>query len=305
MPARAGGDAATVSMVNDPGMLPLESFRLLVEESLTGVYLIQGERLLYVNPRLAQIFGYTREEMLALPSALDVIAESHRELVREKLRQRISGEVRAVEYTVSGVRKDGRVVDLDVRSARTMHDGAPAVIGSMLDISERTRLERALRDLSLTDDLTGLYNRRGFSTLAERQLALALRGKQPLLLVFADVDGLKTINDTYGHAAGDQALRDTAEILRHTYRSADIIARLGGDEFTVFPVNAAESSGSVLTERLDEALARHARQSDRPFRLSLTAGLARVDPAECPTIEQLLAEADRHLYARRAQRGPR
>ena len=292
-------------MVNDPGLLPLESFRLLVEESLTGVYLIQGERLLYVNPRLAQIFGYTREEMLALPSALDVIAESHRELVREKLRQRISGEVRAVEYTVAGVRKDGRVVDLDVRSARTMHGGAPAVIGSMLDISERTRLERALRDLSLTDDLTGLYNRRGFSTLAERQLALALRGKQPLLLVFADVDGLKTINDTYGHAAGDQALRDTAEILRHTYRSADIIARLGGDEFTVFPVNAAESSGSVLTERLDEALARHARHSDRPFRLSLTAGLARVDPAQCPTIEQLLAEADRHLYARRAQRGAR
>jgi diguanylate cyclase (GGDEF)-like protein/PAS domain S-box-containing protein len=286
-------------------LLPLESFRVLVEESLTGVYLIQGERLVYVNPRLAQIFGYTREEMLALPSALDVIAESHRELVREKLRQRISGELAAIEYTVSGVRKDGRVVDLDVRSARTTHGGAPAIIGSMLDISERTRLERALRDLSLTDDLTGLYNRRGFSTLAERQLALALRGHQPLLLIFADVDGLKTINDTYGHAAGDQALRDTAAILRATYRSADIIARLGGDEFTVFPVNAIESSGGILTDRLDEAVARHAKQSDRPFTLSLTAGLARVDPAECPTIEGLLAQADRALYERRAKRSTR
>lgn len=290
---------------NDRELIPLESFRLLVEESLTGVYLIQGDRLVYVNRRLAEIFGYTREEMLALPSALDVIAESHRELVREKLRQRMSGEVAVVEYTVSGVRKDGRVVDLDVRSARTMHAGAPAVIGSMLDISERTRLERALRDLSLTDELTGLYNRRGFSTLAERQLALSLRGNQPLLLIFADVDGLKSINDTHGHAAGDQALRDTAEILRSTYRSADIIARLGGDEFTVFPVNAAESSGGLLTERLDAALAHHAQQSARPFRLSLTAGVARVDPAECPTIDELLARADRQLYARRAERNAR
>lgn len=286
-------------------LLPLESFRVLVEESLTGVYLIQGDRLLYANRRLAEMFGYTREELLALPSVLDVIVELQRDLVREKLRQRFSGEIDAVEYTVSGVRKDGRIIDLDVRSARTMHGGAPAVIGSMLDISERTRLERALRDLSLTDDLTGLYNRRGFSTLAERQLALALRGHQPLLLIFADVDGLKTINDTYGHAAGDQALRDTAAILRATYRSADIIARLGGDEFTVFPVNAIESSGGILTDRLDEAVARHAKQSDRPFTLSLTAGLARVDPADCPTIEGLLAQADRALYERRAKRSTR
>ena len=287
---------------NGPDLLPLESFRILVEESLVGVYLIQGDRLIYVNRRLAHIFGYSREELLALPSALDVIADSDRDLVREKLRQRLTGELDVVEYTISGVRKDGRVIDLDVRSGRTMHEGAPAVIGSMLDISDRTRLERALRDLSLTDDLTGLYNRRGFSTLAERQLALALRGSSPLLLVFADVDGLKIINDTYGHAAGDQALRDTAAILRSTYRSADIIARLGGDEFTVFPVNAIESSGSLLTERLDEAVARHVKQSERPYQLSLTAGLARVDPADCPTIEDLLAQADRQLYARRAQR---
>jgi diguanylate cyclase (GGDEF)-like protein/PAS domain S-box-containing protein len=290
---------------HQPDLIPLESFRILVEESLTGVYLIQGNRLIYVNRRLAEIFGYTREEMLALPSALDVIAEPERGLVREKLRQRLSGEVNVLEYTVTGVRKDGRAIDLDVRSARTMHGGEPAVIGSMLDISDRTRLERALRDLSLTDELTGLYNRRGFSTLAERQLALALRGHQPLLLIFADVDGLKAINDTHGHAAGDQALRDTAAILRSTYRSADIIARLGGDEFTVFPVNALESSGGILTERLDEALARHATQSDRPYKLSLTAGLARVDPTDCPTIEDLLAQADRHLYERRAQRNAR
>jgi diguanylate cyclase (GGDEF)-like protein/PAS domain S-box-containing protein len=285
-----------------PDPISLETFRVLVEESLTGVYLIQDERLLYVNRRLAEIFGYTREEMLRLPSALEVIAASHRDLVREKLRQRIAGELAVVEYTVCGVRKDGQMVDLDVRSARTTHQGAPAVIGSMLDISDRTQLERALRDLSLTDDLTGLYNRRGFSTMAERHLAVAVRRRQPVLLIFADVDGLKGINDTHGHAAGDQALRDTASVLRTTYRSADIIARLGGDEFTVFPLDAAESSQGLLAERLDEALARHAHEAERPYRLSLSAGIARFDAGACPTIDELLGEADRQLYARRAGR---
>jgi diguanylate cyclase (GGDEF)-like protein/PAS domain S-box-containing protein len=288
-----------------PDSIPLETFRLIVEESLTGVYLIQNDRLVYGNPRLADMFGYSREEFLALPSVLDVIADSHRDLVREKLRQRIAGELTAVEYTIRGVRKDGRFIDLDVRSVRTMHAGAPAVIGSMIDISARAQLERALRDLSLTDELTGLYNRRGFSTLAERHLALAVRNKQPLLLIFADVDRLKTINDTYGHAAGDQALRDTASLLRSTYRSADIIARLGGDEFTVFPLNAAESSRGLLTERLDEALARHRQEADRPYQLSLSAGVAQFEASACPTVEQLLGEADRQLYARRAQRGTR
>ncbi|HWK12517.1 MAG TPA: sensor domain-containing diguanylate cyclase [Vicinamibacterales bacterium] len=290
---------------NRPDSISLETFRLLVEESLTGVYLIQEDRMRYCNRRLAEIFGYTREELLALPSVLDVIAESHRDLVREKLRQRLAGELSAVEYTVRGVRKDGRLIDLDVRSARTVHDAAPAVIGSMLDISDRAQLERALRDLSLTDDLTGLYNRRGFSTLAERHLALARRTKQPLLLIFCDVDGLKAINDTHGHAAGDEALRDAAAILRSTYRSADIIARLGGDEFTVFPLNAAESSPPLLTDRLDEALVRHNAEAARPYQLSLSAGVARLDASACDNIEQLLREADRQLYARRAQRGTR
>ncbi|HTI36351.1 MAG TPA: sensor domain-containing diguanylate cyclase [Vicinamibacterales bacterium] len=290
-------------MTDNSDPIPLDTFRVLVEESLTGVYLIQQDRLVYANRRLAEIFGYTREEFLRLPSVLDLIADSHRDLVREKLRQRMAGELTAVEYTVRGIRKDRQLIDLDVRSVRTVHNGAPAVIGSMLDISDRTQLERSLRELSLTDELTGLYNRRGFSILAERQLALALRNSQPLLLIFTDVDGLKAINDTYGHAAGDQALRDTAAVLRATYRSADIIARIGGDEFTVFPVNAIESSGGILTERLDDVLARHAKQSDRPFKLSLTAGLACVDPAQCPTIESMLAEADRQLYERRAERG--
>ena len=173
----------------------------------------------------------------------------------------------------------------------------------MLDISDRTQLERALRDLSLTDDLTGLYNRRGFSTMAERHLALAVRRRQPLLLIFADVDGLKRINDTHGHAAGDQALRDTASVLRSTYRSADIIARLGGDEFTVFPLDAAGSSQGLLTERLDEALVPPRTRSGAAVSPVVVRWDRPVSTRARPTMDAQPGRAgNRQLYARRAGR---
>ena len=288
----------------DKGMnlITLEGFRLLVEESLTGIYLIRDDRLIYTNPRLADMFGYTREELLELPSVLTLIAPEDRELVREKLRQRLSGEIDAIEYIVRGLKKGGQTIALDVRSVRTMHDGKPAVIGSMLDITDQKRLEEALHTLTLTDELTGLYNRRGFTTLAERHLELARRNHREMLLIFADIDGLKAINDTHGHAAGDQAVIQAARLLRTTYRSADIVARLGGDEFTVFPLEAGHHTADILLARLKQNLDRLNAAPGQPYRLTLSVGIGRFDPERCQTVQQLLAEADRELYERKRAR---
>ena len=291
-------------MAGQDDRIPLETFRLMVEESLTGLYLIQGERMVYCNPRLAEMFGYAREEMQQLDSVLDVIDPIDRELVGKTLQKRHTGEIDNVEYTVRGVRKDGRGIVLDVRSVRTLHDGRPAVMGSMLDITDRKHLEEALRSLSLTDDLTGLYNRRGFSTLAERHLTLARRKGRELLLVLADIDGLKAINDTYGHMAGDQVVIDGAAVLKATYRSVDIIARLGGDEFAAFPVEAGPENGQLLIQRLHENVARHNERYPRPFRLSFSVGVGRINPAECPNVQKLLADADRQLYLQKRNRKP-
>lgn len=287
---------------SDADVVPPETFRALVEESRVGVYLVQHDRFVYGNQRLAELFGYTREEMLQLESVLHLIAEEDRALVREKLRQRIAGEIDALEYTVRGLRRDGQTIDLDVRSVRTLHRGEPAIMGSMVDITSQKRLEEALRRLSLVDDLTGVYNRRGFSTLAESHLALARRRRRELLLLFADVDNLKAINDEFGHSAGDQVLVDAATVLRSTFRSADIIARLGGDEFTAFPLEAASDSASILLRRLEEHVAQHNLENPRPYRLSLSAGVSRFDPATCHTMQQLLQEADAELYARKRAR---
>ncbi|MEO7274623.1 MAG: sensor domain-containing diguanylate cyclase [Vicinamibacterales bacterium] len=285
-----------------PDLLPLDMFRSLVEESLTGVYLIQGERMIYCNPRLAEIFGYTREEVLALPSVLELIDPMDRDLVAEKLRLRQTGALESVEYTIRGLRKDGRGIYVDARGVRTTREGAPAVMGSMADVTERKHLEEALRSLSLTDELTGLYNRRGFSTLAERHLSLARRKGQDLLLVLGDIDGLKLVNDTFGHAAGDQVVIDAGNVLKGTYRRVDIIARIGGDEFTAFPIEAGPDSAEILMNRLQDNIVKHNERYTRPFRLSMSVGIGRINPADCPTVQRLLAEADRELYRRKRDR---
>jgi diguanylate cyclase (GGDEF)-like protein/PAS domain S-box-containing protein len=284
--------------------ISLDMFRSLVEESLTGVYLIQGGKLVYCNPRLCEIFGYSRDEMIQLPSVLDLIDPTDRDLVTDKLRQREKGEISSVEYIVRGLRKDGRNIFVESRGVRTVHQGAPAVMGSMVDVTERKHLEEALRSLSLTDELTGLYNRRGFSTLAERHLAIARRKGSDLLLVLADIDGLKVINDTFGHHAGDQVVIDAANVLKGTYRRVDIIARIGGDEFTAFPVEAGPDSAEILINRLQQNVAKHNERYPRPFKLSMSVGIGRINPADCPNVQRLLAEADRELYLGKRSRKP-
>ena len=287
-------------MTEDP--IPLETYRILVEESLVGVYMIQDERLAYANRRFAQLFGYSREEMMQFPSILVVIEEADREMVRGAIRQRLSGEVGAVEYTVRGIRKNKGLLVLDIRSVRALHDGRPAIIGTAVDITASKQQEDALRALALIDELTGLYNRRGFVTLAERQLAIARRKHQSLILIAADVDGLKEINDIHGHALGDQALVAAATILKHTYRDADIIARIGGDEFTVFPVDASTTSVPLLLGRLDEKLNEWNEQHRAPFVLSMSTGTALLQGELSRTLEHMLAEADSQLYRQKRER---
>ena len=284
-------------------LISADTYRLLVEQSLVGVYLLQDERLVYANPKLAELFGYSRDEMLALPSVLEVIAPSNRETVRETIRQRLTGEINEIEYTVRGVRKNGKLIHLDVRSVRAEHCGRPAVLGTMSDITQRKQLEEALRTLALLDDLTGLYNRRGFVTLAERQLSLARRKKQSLLLIAADVDDLKGINDAFGHSVGDQALVAASSVLRQTYREADIIARLGGDEFTVFPLEASLSSAPMLLERLENNLRKWNDRHQREFTLSMSTGTAILEGDLSKDVQQLLSEADSQLYQQKRQRG--
>lgn len=157
-----------------------------------------------------------------------------------------------------------------------------------------------LESLSLVDELTQLKNRRGFFELAKQALKVARREQYPLALFFMDLNGLKQINDTLGHLAGDQALRDAAEIVRTTFRDSDIVGRLGGDEF----VALAHVTGDIeaLERRIREHLETFNTGSQRGYRVELSVGTALVDPSGDENIESLIRRADAEMYrAKRAR----
>src|SRR5262249_8196084 len=171
------------------------------------------------------------------------------------------------------------------------------------DITERKRAEAALQSLSLVDELTGLYNRRGFLAVTDQHLAVIRRNNKIPVMLYADLDGLKEINDSLGHHEGDGALVKAAEIFKETFRSSDIIARLGGDEFVVMAsIGSEESADSLITRLQDNLDATNARRN-RPYNLSVSVGLAQFDNEGTYSIEELMARADQAMYEnKRAKR---
>lgn len=166
---------------------------------------------------------------------------------------------------------------------------------SLLYSIERHRMRVVLKQLTFNDDLTGLLNRRGFLSLAQQHLKIAQRENWELALLFADLDGLKKINDTFGHPEGDQALRAVAKILNDTFRNSDLIARLGGDEFIALAINTPAPGAQAITARLRENLARYNAQN-RYYQLSLSFGVIQFDPKHETSLENVILKADKVLY---------
>jgi diguanylate cyclase (GGDEF)-like protein len=156
---------------------------------------------------------------------------------------------------------------------------------------ERERLQSTLRQLALTDPLTGLYNRRGFLTLADHHLRLAPRTRG-LLLASADVPALRQINEQHGRDEGDRSLVGAAEVLRDTFRASDVVARLGADDFAVLVLDAAEETEDVIGPRLRAHMKRHReKHPEARAPLTLSLGIARFDSASPPIAADLLARA--------------
>jgi len=161
---------------------------------------------------------------------------------------------------------------------------------------ERKRLLTEMRNLSLRDHLTGLYNRRGFFALTEQRFKVARRENTRLLFIIADLDGLKAINDTYGHELGDHAIRDAADILKDTFRESDIIGRIGGDEFAVVVDENVPASAETVTTRLRDKIDVFKKEHVRHYQLSISVGIAHCDPSSACSIDEMLAEADKLMY---------
>ena len=165
----------------------------------------------------------------------------------------------------------------------------------------RHRKDESLRQLALIDELTQLYNRRGFLSVFQQYLKIARRDDKDLLLLMVDVDGLKVINDNYGHLEGDRAIVDTARVLKKTFRGSDLIGRIGGDEFVVLAVQASDKDVKAIKKRLQANINQY-NLTSKDFTLSLSVGITSFDPQEDVVFEDLLVLADEDLYHQKRQK---
>ncbi len=262
------------------------------------------DRVVRVNREFERLFGYAEQEArgrtindLIVPDDLQDGASSmthevtHGQTVRaEALRKRRDGTTFHASILGSPVLVQGDQV---------------AVYAIYRDITAQKEAEDGLRRLSTTDELTGLFNRRGFFLLAEQMRRLAVREKAELLLLYIDVDGFKQVNDTYGHLEGDRVLADIGNILHRSFRDCDVLARMveggllarmGGDEFVILAVDSGERGEEILTARLQERLDQYNDEHNRPYRISLSVGAVRVPPNRAITIDDVIASADKLMY---------
>ncbi|QLE46849.1 sensor domain-containing diguanylate cyclase [Nostoc sp. C057] len=164
------------------------------------------------------------------------------------------------------------------------------------EIRNRKQSEIEGRQLSLTDDLTGLHNRRGFFVMAEQELKIAHRMRLLCWVIFIDLDGLKQINDTLGHDMGDALIVDAGQLLKQSFRNSDIVARLGGDEFIVFISSYFKDADSIQAY-LQVNIANFNQEQNRSYELSMSMGIERYSPGSNMSLEQLIARSDELMYA--------
>lgn len=283
-----GDDARTLTL-GDAGA----TFRALVEAMSEGAAIVQRDgTLLYCNRQMAAILGKPLESVMGV-SLLRFVAPKERAAAARLL---VAGHAGPGSGELSMRRPAGGFTPVQWSVSPLDLAGQRGVCVVATDLSEHHRVQEALRSLSLVDELTGLFNRRGFIMHAEQQLKLARRIDGQLLLVFADLDGLKPINDQLGHKAGDTAIRDAADVLRRCFRESDILARLGGDEFAVLATGTDGHAVEVLRQRLHRHIDEHNRSGERPFELSLSVGIIPYDPSEPAPVIELLMRADAAMY---------
>ena len=173
----------------------------------------------------------------------------------------------------------------------------PDDIDAMQDLAAMVEAELAAVRMATQDDLTHLSNRRGFMAMAQHSLHLCARQGLPASLVFFDLDAFKPINDRFGHAEGDRALVDFAQLMQSHFRESDLLGRLGGDEFVVLFVNTTQQSARDIVDKFRQSLEAFNRRTNRGYGIRFSCGIVEFSPEQAPSMEDLLAEGDRIMYA--------
>jgi diguanylate cyclase (GGDEF)-like protein/PAS domain S-box-containing protein len=284
-----------------------EKYRTLFEASGDAIFLLQvsekdGPVFVDCNPTSLSMFRCSRKDIIGNgPQDFSPPIQPDGSLSSErifKLHAAIKKRIpQSFEWTYCRLDGTSFTAEVTLNAFNTRNRSYMQTI--VRDITERKQMEDTLRKWSIHDDLTGLYNRRGFFALVEHQLKMLKRSHRKVLLLYADMDNLKEINDTSGHQEGDNALVETARILKKTYRESDIVARIGGDEFVVYLEGCCEDSLETVAGRIKANLDIHNSNTDSRYRLSISVGIACYDPEFPCSIDELLARADKLMYVQK------
>jgi diguanylate cyclase (GGDEF)-like protein/PAS domain S-box-containing protein len=281
-----------------------ELFELVFEQAPIGMALLDPDgRWVRVNRALLEITGYSSEEILSktfqeLTHPDDLAADL--ELVRRLL----AGEIREYQLEKRYFHADGHVITamLSVSLVRDRAGQPVNFISQIQDISERKAIEEQLRHLAEHDPLTGLHNRRLLERELARQVGRCRRYGEHAALLVLDLDGFKQVNDTYGHKTGDDLLKVVADALDRRLRGTDMVARLGGDEFAVLLPNVEPRAARAVAEDLKRLVASCVvKVGESRVNPTVSIGVATIDQ-EVASDESVLIEADRAMYAAKAER---
>jgi diguanylate cyclase (GGDEF)-like protein/PAS domain S-box-containing protein len=279
-------------------------FRRAFEDAPIGMALVGLDgRWLRVNRVMCQLAGYPAEQLLTL-TRTEVVHPADREQSTAEIQRVVDGEVAVLESERRYVRGSGEViwVQLSVSLVRDAEGRPLYLIEHAQDITERRHTAQHLSHLADHDPHTGLYNRRRFETELEQEVTRREGSDEPAALMLIDLDDFKHVNDTLGHAAGDELLSRVAGALREQLRRTDILARLGGDEFAVILPDIEQDGACVIAESLLEVIRRDCvvLGATGPLRASATIGIAMIDPLRARSSERLLIDADLAMYAGKA-----
>lgn len=294
----------TEQALADQAILESErKYRDLFENSSDIIQSITPDgKIMYANRAWRDILGYSEEEIKDL-NVVDILHPDCLQHCMDKFARIMSGDpINHIEAVFLSKNKKEIILEGNVNCRFV--DGKPvSTRGIFRDITQRKELENKLQKLSITDEMTGILNRRGFLDFVGKQMKIAERNKTKLFLLFADLDNLKWINDNLGHDLGDQAIISAANILKDTFRSSDIIGRLGGDEFAVLQTDQGQNgTKKSMVERLEENISAFNGNSTSPFAISLSFGITSYDPDAPCSFEELLREADKLMYSCKKKR---
>lgn len=269
-----------------------KKYRFMIDSTEDSIYMVDEDcRYICINKRHLERLGISGEEMHG---------RRYGDFHSDEETKNFEGIVKRVFETGESLQQEHRSMRDNRYFLRTFspvksQEKTVAVSVISKNITDLKQLEERLVFLSLTDELTGLCNRRGFLALSEQQLKIARRLKKVIYILYADIDGLKDINDTYGHNAGDRLLIEAADILKAVYREFDVIGRIGGDEFAVFLMGDNESQADVFIERLKEMIDIHNEKGDI-YKLSMSVGITYCSTEQPCAVDDLLIKADKLMY---------